>query len=50
MGHLAALGLWMIILSILALAFRRQIPGFASTTLGIVGLAIVITPLMARLG
>jgi hypothetical protein len=50
MGHLAALGLWMMILSILGLAFRRQIPGFASTTLGIVGLAIMITPLMAQLG
>ena len=50
MGHLAALGLWMMILSIIGLAFRCQIPGLASTTLGIVGLAIMITPLVAQLG
>ena len=50
MGYLAALGLWLTILSIFGLAFRRQIPGFAITTLGIVGLAIMITPLMAQLG
>jgi hypothetical protein len=47
MGHLAAPGLWMTILSNVGLAFWRQIPGFASTTLGTVGLAIMITPLMA---
>ncbi len=50
MGHPAAPGLWMTILSILGLAVRRQIPGFASTTSGIVGLAIMITPLIVHSG
>jgi hypothetical protein len=40
----------MTILSILGLAVRRQIPGFASTTSGIVGLAIMITPLIVHSG
>ncbi len=42
------LGVWMVVLCILGLSFQQQMLAVAGANLAVVGLAIIITPMMAR--